>query len=139
MKLAVSWFCILHLAFVSAGLFTRDGLQAAHNNLSGSRAHAPQSTGSLNQGRQRPLFARRGQYERQRIHVPKPKVVPVPPKDLPTPSKVAPKPTKFNCSELTQSCLPQSGCCDPCASCHCRFFNAICFCRRTNSFYEKKT
>ncbi|XP_044032881.1 agouti-related protein-like [Siniperca chuatsi] len=139
MKLAVLWLCILHLAFISAGLLTRNGPQAAHCNLSDSTAQGPQSTGSLNQGRQRPLFARRGQYERQRIHVPKPKEVPVPPNDLHPPSKVAPKPVKPNCSQLTQSCFPQSGCCDPSASCHCRFFNAICFCWRTNSLHKKKT
>ncbi|XP_070784607.1 agouti-related protein-like [Enoplosus armatus] len=139
MKLAVLWLCVLHLAFVSAGLFRSNDPPVAPSNLSRSRTQDPQSTGSLNQGRQRTLFARRGQYERQRIHVPKPKEVPAPPSDLRPPSKVAPKPVDPNCSQLTQSCLPQSGCCDPCASCHCRFFNTICFCRRTNSLYEKKT
>uniref|UniRef100_A0A3B3VD41 Agouti domain-containing protein n=1 Tax=Poecilia latipinna TaxID=48699 RepID=A0A3B3VD41_9TELE len=34
------------------------------------------------------------------------------------------------CSLLGQSCVPLCGCCDPSATCHCRFFNAICFCRR---------
>ncbi|XP_010741851.1 agouti-signaling protein [Larimichthys crocea] len=136
MKLALS-FCILHFALVCAGLFNRNDLQAAHSNLSGSRAQTPQSTGYLNQNRQRPLFARRRQYERQRIHVQKPK--PILPNIEPLPSKPAPKPANPNCSQLTQSCSPQSGCCDPCSSCHCRFFNAICFCRKTNSLCEKKT
>ncbi|XP_037612214.1 agouti-signaling protein-like [Sebastes umbrosus] len=139
MKLAVLWLCMLHLAFVSAGLFNRKDLQTAHSNVSvSSRAQQtpqriqPLNTGSLNRGRQRPLFARIGQYERQRIIVPKKPKVPVPPKDGPSSPKVVPKPVKPKCSQLTQSCLPQSGCCDPSATCHCRFFNAICFCRRTN-------
>ncbi|XP_056220617.1 agouti-signaling protein-like [Seriola aureovittata] len=136
MKLAVFCLCILHVTFVSAGLFTRNDLQAVHSTLSVNRAQAPQSAGSLNQGRQRPLFARRGQYERQ--SVPKSRVVPAspnrspsPPPPPPPPTKVTPKPVKFKCSYLKQSCLPQSGCCEPYATCHCRFFNAICFCRRT--------
>ncbi|XP_029313986.1 agouti-signaling protein-like [Cottoperca gobio] len=139
MKLAFIWLCFLHLTFVSAGLFTqRNDLQTDHSNVSVSRTQAPQriqplSTGSLNQGRQRPLFARRGQYERQRIHAQKPKVVHVPPNVVSPPSKVARKPVKPKCSQLKQSCLPQSGCCNQYATCHCRFFNAICFCRRTNS------
>ncbi|XP_039983301.1 agouti-related protein-like [Xiphias gladius] len=125
MKLALVCLCVLHVALVGAGLFARDG------------ARAPQSTGSSNQGRQRPLFARRGQHVRQ--SVPKPRAVPVPPSGLSPSSRVTPKPVKPKCSQLTQSCLPQSGCCDPYSTCHCRFFNAICFCRRTNSKYEKKT
>ncbi|TDG97085.1 hypothetical protein EPR50_G00222320 [Perca flavescens] len=133
MKTAVMWLCIVHLALVSAGLFTRNDLQAAHSNVSSRRVRAPQSTESLYRGRQRPLFARRGQYERQRIHVPKDKVAPVPLNDIPPPPKVTPKPMKPNCSSLTQSCLPQSGCCDPFATCHCRFFNAVCVCRRIKS------
>ncbi|XP_059182631.1 agouti-signaling protein-like [Centropristis striata] len=129
MKLAVLWLYILHLAFVSAGLLSRIDQQNAKTNMSVGLAQAPQSTGSLNPSRQR-LFARRGQYKRQRIHVPKPKVVPVTPNDIQPPNKVDPKPAKPNCSQMTQSCLPQSGCCDLSASCHCRFFNAICFCRK---------
>nr|XP_046228025.1 agouti-signaling protein-like [Scatophagus argus] len=132
MKFAVSWFCLLHLALVGAGLFSRHDL---HSSVSGRRNQTPHSTGSLSQGRQRSLFARRGHYERQRIHVPKPKEVPVTPNGLPPPTKSAPKAVQSTCSELTQSCLPQSGCCDPRASCHCRFFNAICFCR----LYKNKT
>ncbi|XP_033495075.1 uncharacterized protein LOC117264880 [Epinephelus lanceolatus] len=134
MKLVIMCLCMLHLSLTSAGLFIHNDLQTAHTNVSVSRGKASQSTaGSSNQGRQRPLFARRGQYERQRIYVQKPKAVPVLPKDVPPPSKVALKPVKPKCSQLTQSCMPQSGCCDPCAKCHCRFFNAICYCRRTKS------
>uniref|UniRef100_A0AAV2L734 Agouti domain-containing protein n=1 Tax=Knipowitschia caucasica TaxID=637954 RepID=A0AAV2L734_KNICA len=77
--------------------------------------------------RQRPIFARRGQYERQQIHVPVRPKLPV----RPAPPKPALKPLSPRCSQLTQSCLPQDGCCDAWASCHCHFFNAICFCRRT--------
>ncbi|XP_036935267.1 agouti-signaling protein-like [Acanthopagrus latus] len=128
MKLAVTWFWILYLALISAGLFTRNDLSAARRNVSDS-----QSTGSLNNNRHRTLFARRGKYERQRIYVPKPRVVPVPSDDLEPPAKVSPKPVKPSCSQLTQSCQPLSGCCDRCASCHCRFFNAICYCRKTNT------
>ncbi|XP_042366845.1 agouti-signaling protein-like isoform X2 [Plectropomus leopardus] len=132
MKLVIMCLCIVHLSLASAGLSVRNDLQTAHNNVTVSWRKASQSTESLNLGRQRSLFARRGQYERQRIHAQKPKV-PVPPKVGPPPSKVAPKPAKLKCSQLSQSCVPQSGCCDPRVSCHCRFFNTICFCRRIKS------
>lgn len=67
------------------------------------------------------------------FYLQKPKVVSVPWNDiLPSPTtKVEAKPVEPSCSQLKQSCLPQFGCCDPRASCHCRFFNAICICRRT--------
>uniref|UniRef100_A0A8C6T1I0 Agouti domain-containing protein n=1 Tax=Neogobius melanostomus TaxID=47308 RepID=A0A8C6T1I0_9GOBI len=55
----------------------------------------------------------------------------------PTPPKPAVKPPNPQCSLLTQSCLPQDGCCDAWASCHCHFFNAICFCRRTGSLHPR--
>ncbi|KAG7260337.1 hypothetical protein CRUP_004336 [Coryphaenoides rupestris] len=42
-------------------------------------------------------------------------------------------PAASRCSGNSESCLAHLGCCDPCASCHCRFFNAICFCRKTNT------
>ncbi|XP_069007201.1 agouti-signaling protein-like [Embiotoca jacksoni] len=138
MKLAVLCLCMLHLALVSSRLFARNDLQAAESSLSLGKAQAPRSTGSLNKGRVRPLFARRGQYERQRIHVPRPRVVPVAPKNIAPPAKVTPDPVISNCSQLTQSCFPQSGCCDPCATCHCHFFNTICFCWRVNSQCNKK-
>lgn len=62
----------------------------------------------------------------------KPKETSVPPQDpLPSPTaKVDGGSPLSSCSHLTQACLPQFGCCDPQAFCHCRFFNAICFCRR---------
>ncbi|XP_047667529.1 agouti-signaling protein-like [Tachysurus fulvidraco] len=36
------------------------------------------------------------------------------------------------CSRLKENCAPvsHSRCCDPCAFCHCRFFNTICRCWR---------
>ncbi|KAM9839664.1 uncharacterized protein ACBR49_016656 [Aulostomus maculatus] len=131
MKLTVLCLCLLNVAFVTSRLFARNDLQFGRSNL--SKTH--QRT-ALGQGRQRTLFARRGQYEQQRIY--KPKSVPVPPKIVP-PTKAAPKPSIPMCSQPGQSCFPQSGCCEPCSTCHCHFFNAICFCRRTNSQCTNKT
>uniref|UniRef100_A0A2K6TZB6 Agouti-related protein n=1 Tax=Saimiri boliviensis boliviensis TaxID=39432 RepID=A0A2K6TZB6_SAIBB len=35
------------------------------------------------------------------------------------------------CVKLQESCLGQQvPCCDPCATCYCRFFNAFCYCRK---------
>nr|XP_048293062.1 agouti-related protein isoform X4 [Myodes glareolus]XP_048293063.1 agouti-related protein isoform X4 [Myodes glareolus] len=35
------------------------------------------------------------------------------------------------CVRLHESCLGQQvPCCDPCATCYCRFFNAFCYCRK---------
>ena len=35
------------------------------------------------------------------------------------------------CVRLYESCLGhQVPCCDPCATCYCRFFNAFCYCRK---------
>ncbi|XP_029904138.1 agouti-related protein [Myripristis murdjan] len=35
------------------------------------------------------------------------------------------------CTPHQQSCLGHAlPCCDPCDTCYCRFFNAICYCRR---------
>ncbi|XP_076771891.1 agouti-related protein isoform X2 [Arvicanthis niloticus] len=35
------------------------------------------------------------------------------------------------CVRLQESCLGQQvPCCDPCATCYCRFFNAFCYCRK---------
>ncbi|XP_059836992.1 agouti signaling protein 1 isoform X2 [Hypanus sabinus] len=39
-----------------------------------------------------------------------------------------------HCVQLWGVCLPPSPpCCNPCAFCHCRFFNTICYCRKLNS------
>ncbi|XP_028289104.1 uncharacterized protein LOC114453412 isoform X2 [Parambassis ranga] len=135
MKLAILCLCILQLDIVSCRIFTRNNLQATY------RGQASQSTGfNMSRSRVKPLFARRGHYERQRIYVLKPRVVTAAPLHMsPTPEVTPVDPVSPKCSELAQSCLPQSGCCDPCAACHCRFFNAICFCRRVSSQCGKKT
>lgn len=67
----------------------------------------------------------------------KPRGGPAAQNEICPPAKVRPNPVKIKCSQLAQSCLPQSGCCDSCATCHCRFFNVICFCRKTKSQSEK--
>ncbi|TNN63539.1 hypothetical protein EYF80_026191 [Liparis tanakae] len=132
MKLAVMCLCLLHFTVVGAGQFSRKEPRKDRGNAP-ARAQKPQplGTGSVILGRQRPLFARRGQYERQRIHTSKPRVTPARPNGALAYSKAGPRPVKPKCSQLTQSCLPQFGCCDTNAACHCRFFNAICFCRRS--------
>ncbi|XP_007517795.1 agouti-related protein [Erinaceus europaeus] len=39
--------------------------------------------------------------------------------------------TLRRCVRLHESCLGhQAPCCDPCATCYCRFFNAFCYCRK---------
>ncbi|KAJ0022662.1 hypothetical protein NQD34_014796 [Periophthalmus magnuspinnatus] len=128
MKLAVLCIVILmYFVAVNGRIFTRNDLQNTYKKISASRPVQNQVRTLNAAQRQRPIFARRGQYERQRIHVPaKPNKFPV----RPTAPKPASKPTTPRCSQLTQSCLPQDGCCDSWASCHCHFFNAICFCRR---------
>ncbi|KAM4606557.1 uncharacterized protein ACJ7VT_016735 [Polymixia lowei] len=135
MKLAVLCFCILQM--VNAGLFTRNNRNSIYNNLPSKsiKDQPPKTSEPVIQGRQRTLFARRGVYERQRVYDPKPKVSPAPAKG--PPSKVAPNPVSPRCSMLSETCTPNSCCCDPCASCHCRFFNTICFCRKTNSHCGK--
>ncbi|NXN95146.1 AGRP protein, partial [Rhinopomastus cyanomelas] len=38
------------------------------------------------------------------------------------------------CVRLMESCLGQQvPCCDPCATCYCRFFNAFCYCRKIST------
>ncbi|XP_061876586.1 agouti-signaling protein-like [Entelurus aequoreus] len=77
------------------------------------------------------MFARRAQYEQQRLHMMSPKGMPDPPRDY-LPTKVSSNPGRPTCSQLGQSCLPHQGCCETCSTCHCHFFQAICFCRRSN-------
>uniref|UniRef100_A0A8C6PXI2 Agouti domain-containing protein n=1 Tax=Nothobranchius furzeri TaxID=105023 RepID=A0A8C6PXI2_NOTFU len=60
------------------------------------------------------------------------------PKSFP-PTHVALSSVMSECSLLGQSCTLLCGCCDPCATCHCRFFNTICFCRKSSFHCEKKT
>ncbi|XP_041669659.1 agouti-signaling protein-like [Cheilinus undulatus] len=139
MKLTLLCFGFLHLSIVTEGLFSRSELtdSSSLTSSSDSRAQLSPNTGSPNPSRKRPLFARRGQYERQRVQASKPKKLPL--KDAPPPPDAAPKPVSLKCSQLRQSCVPQSGCCDAGATCRCRFFNTICFCRRTASLQKKKT
>ncbi|KAL8194602.1 UNVERIFIED_CONTAM: hypothetical protein K2H54_025878 [Gekko kuhli] len=40
------------------------------------------------------------------------------------------------CVRLQESCLGHKlPCCDPCATCYCRFFNANCFCKKFSSTF----
>ncbi|XP_054621323.1 agouti-related protein-like [Dunckerocampus dactyliophorus] len=132
MKLPVLCFCLLHLAFVSGGLLTRNDLQSGGSNLISRRA------GHQHGSRHRTLFARRGQYEQQKLQMMRPRGMPAVPKDN-TPTKAPPKPATTACSQLGQSCIPHQGCCEPCSACHCHFFKAICFCRRINMQCLKNT
>ncbi|XP_067904961.1 agouti signaling protein 1 [Heterodontus francisci] len=44
------------------------------------------------------------------------------------------KPHNGHCVQLWGMCLPPSPpCCNPCAFCHCRFFNTVCYCRKLNA------
>nr|XP_033798660.1 agouti-related protein isoform X1 [Geotrypetes seraphini] len=36
------------------------------------------------------------------------------------------------CVQLLESCVGHLPCCNPCAICYCRFFNAFCYCRKIN-------
>ncbi|XP_015667677.1 agouti-related protein [Protobothrops mucrosquamatus] len=39
------------------------------------------------------------------------------------------------CVRVQESCLGHKlPCCDPCATCYCRFFNANCFCKKFSTF-----
>ncbi|XP_039610091.1 agouti-related protein-like [Polypterus senegalus] len=67
---------------------------------------------------------------RKQIQQKKPNRVMKPPRES---RRLMPK-----CSKVLESCLPFSLCCDPCATCHCRFFNAICYCRKLNRNCRKK-
>nr|FAA00756.1 TPA: Agouti signaling peptide 2 [Tetraodon nigroviridis] len=118
-------FFFLHVASVAAGLFGGSDVKTSRSSLTGGRAQLPQNAGFWIQGTHRPLFARRKPYKRQRIMKKKPQA----PRPSPT-VRVDGGPSLSGCSQLTQGCSPQFGCCDPQALCHCRFFNAICFCRR---------
>ncbi|KAF7669757.1 hypothetical protein LDENG_00124520 [Lucifuga dentata] len=47
--------------------------------------------------------------------------------------------TAHCCSRLMESCSAHLPCCDPCASCHCRLFNTICYCWRMSPHCSKRT
>ncbi|NP_001092124.1 agouti signaling protein 2 precursor [Takifugu rubripes] len=134
MKLLFLGLFFLHVAFVTAGLFRRDDAKKPRGSVTGSRTLLQQNAGFWSPGRNRPLFARRKLYERHRVLMQTPRERAAPPSvPLPSPTaKVEDSPAEASCSQLTQSCVPQFGCCHPQALCHCRFFNAICFCRRFN-------
>ncbi|KAJ8396149.1 hypothetical protein AAFF_G00022220 [Aldrovandia affinis] len=92
-------------------------------------------TGVWNHGNPKSLFARRGLIHRQRPlalqHAMKPKQ----PKQ-PKPPSGAPA---QRCPRVMESCVPHMPCCDPCATCHCRFFNTICYCWRLGRHCLKKS
>uniref|UniRef100_A0A674MKJ4 Agouti signaling protein 2 n=1 Tax=Takifugu rubripes TaxID=31033 RepID=A0A674MKJ4_TAKRU len=134
MKLLFLGLFFLHVAFVTAGLFRRDDAKKPRGSVVLCVICSNVSTGFWSPGRNRPLFARRKLYERHRVLMQTPRERAAPPSvPLPSPTaKVEDSPAEASCSQLTQSCVPQFGCCHPQALCHCRFFNAICFCRRFN-------
>ncbi|XP_051910721.1 agouti-related protein-like [Hippocampus zosterae] len=132
MKLSVLLLCVLHLAFVSGRLLTSNDLPSGSGNFTKISRRAGNFP-----SRYRTLFARREQYEKQKLLMMRPKSVPVLSEDPPT--KAPPKPASATCSQLGQSCLPHQGCCVPCSTCHCHFFKAICFCRRINTQCTKNT
>ncbi|KAM3920226.1 agouti-related protein [Leptodactylus fuscus] len=37
------------------------------------------------------------------------------------------------CVQLLESCFGHLPCCNPCAHCYCRFFNANCYCRKSSN------
>uniref|UniRef100_UPI00398F76BD agouti signaling protein 1 n=1 Tax=Pristiophorus japonicus TaxID=55135 RepID=UPI00398F76BD len=44
------------------------------------------------------------------------------------------RPYNGQCVQLWGMCLPPSPpCCNPCAFCHCHFFNTVCYCRKLNA------
>nr|FAA00750.1 TPA: Agouti signaling peptide [Callorhinchus milii] len=53
---------------------------------------------------------------------------------MPTRTEKAKRPkAQGQCVKLWGMCLPPSPpCCHPCAFCHCRFFNTVCYCRKLN-------
>ncbi|KAK1174084.1 agouti-signaling protein 2b [Acipenser oxyrinchus oxyrinchus] len=86
---------------------------------------SPVEAESLNQEKSDTLFAKRKTQEQQGIRLLKPQQE----------SWQAIR----RCSRALESCIPHSLCCDLCATCHCRFFNAICYCRRLSINCQKKT
>ncbi|XP_061523020.1 agouti-signaling protein-like [Phycodurus eques] len=131
MKLSLLCLFVLFLAFVSGGLLTSNDLQSGSSDLTKNSRRA-----GFFPNKHRTLFARRGQYEQHKLLMMRPKVLPILPKYS---STNAPKPAPATCSHRGQSCLPNQGCCEPCSTCHCHFFKAICFCRRINMKCNKNT
>uniref|UniRef100_A0A3P9H4K1 Agouti domain-containing protein n=1 Tax=Oryzias latipes TaxID=8090 RepID=A0A3P9H4K1_ORYLA len=131
MKVAILFLCFLHLTFVISSP------RAKPRHIWLSKEQTFQSKGLANQDRVGPLFARRRQYEYQQLLGPKTVVLPLSQNDV-LHTKVERKRIKPGCSLLGQSCSRLSGCCEACATCHCRFFSAICFCRKANLQCERK-
>uniref|UniRef100_A0A3P9NMP2 Agouti domain-containing protein n=1 Tax=Poecilia reticulata TaxID=8081 RepID=A0A3P9NMP2_POERE len=121
MKLAVHCLCFLHFVLLSFGLDTYISLSRSKSFFFFYLFFALIV---------RTLFARRALYEQQKIHETVTfNIFHLTP---PPPLKYTSSLSNFQkkCSLLGQSCVPLCGCCDPCTTCHCRFFNAICYCRR---------
>ncbi|XP_029481815.1 agouti-signaling protein-like [Oncorhynchus nerka] len=126
MKPAILCICLLQFAAVNCRLTARDKthlvkIKRTDNNLS-SNYFTVKEIELWNQAKPRRLFARRGIQEHQRLHV-----------------TVKPAPPTPHCSKVMESCIPHSRCCDPCASCHCRFFNSICYCWKLGCHCQKKS
>ncbi|KAG9276720.1 agouti-related protein-like [Astyanax mexicanus] len=109
MKIFLVWFCL-----VQAVLMMPSAQEITNLN-----------SDMWNQGKPRTLFARRGAMEYHRLRTSNPHVNAVM--------------TGPRCSQVSESCVPHSRCCDPCASCHCRFFNTVCYCWRLGHHCQKKT
>ncbi|XP_015209867.2 agouti-signaling protein 2b [Lepisosteus oculatus] len=121
--------CLIHAAAVHSLFDIKDPEKRnisdrAEMNLMSEDQYSVE-TGVWNQGKPKTVFARRAVKEQQILRALK--------------QKQAPEPPSRRCSRVMESCIFHSLCCDPCASCHCRFFNAICYCRRLNRHCQKKT
>ncbi|KAG9333739.1 hypothetical protein JZ751_010290 [Albula glossodonta] len=132
------------LSMIAEGSRFRD-LGKKHENDVSFKEPPSVETGAWNpHGKQKRLFARRGLVRRQRplalqrAMLQKPNKQPKQPKQpkvLPAPPAVPPQ----RCPRVMESCVPQVPCCDPCATCHCRFFNTICYCWRIGRLCPKKS
>ncbi|KAI1901349.1 hypothetical protein AGOR_G00033440 [Albula goreensis] len=129
------------LSMIAEGSRFRD-LGKKHENDVSFKDPPSVDTGAWNpHGKQKRLFARRGLVRRQRplalqrAMLQKPNKQPKQPKVPPAPPAVPPQ----RCPRVMESCVPQVPCCDPCATCHCRFFNTICYCWRIGRLCPKKS
>ncbi|KAJ0011753.1 hypothetical protein NQD34_012728 [Periophthalmus magnuspinnatus] len=108
--------CLLLLAFPLAwAVYTKKDARTTQKNDTG-----------WGQAKNRRLFARRKIILEKDKHAPQ---------RLHTALLTLPR----RCSRLMESCSSWTLCCDPCASCHCRLFNTICHCWRTNPLCLKRT
>ncbi|KAJ8336848.1 hypothetical protein SKAU_G00380680 [Synaphobranchus kaupii] len=90
-------------------------------------------TGVLNQ--RKSLFARRGHIRHQKPMGLQSAAKPREPK----PPRPPPAPPARRCPRVSDSCSPHNPCCDPCTTCHCRFFNTICYCWRLGRHCQLKS